>query len=224
MGAAIGDILGNAVGVAISPVPIIAVILMLFSPAASRTAPAFLAGWVLALGAVLAVVVLVGGLGGADDDGSLVGGIVKALVGVALLALAVRQWRSRPAPGATPDPPAWMSSVDAMGAAKAGGFGAFFAGANPKNLGLTLAAGTTIASSGVSAGEQAVVGAVYVVLASLTVAVPVVAHLVARERVAPALDRAKEWLVANNATVMVVLFLVLGAKVLGDGIATLSRR
>ena len=222
MGAAIGDILGNAVGVAISPVPIIAVILMLFSPAAARNAPAFLAGWVLALGLVTALVVGLGGLGG-DEGGGTAGGIVKVAVGVLFLLLALRQWRSRPEPGATPAPPAWMASIDSFSAVKAFGFGAVFAGANPKNLGLTLAAGTTIAASGVTTGQQVVVGSVYVVLASLTVAAPVVAYLVARDRVSPALDLAKVWLVANNATVMVVLFLVLGAKVLGDGLAALLR-
>lgn len=222
MGAAIGDILANAVGVAISPVPIIAVILMLFSPSAARNASAFLAGWVLALSLVVGVVAALGGLGGADE-GRVVGAVLKIVVGVLFLLLALRQWRSRPTPGATPEPPAWMASIDSFSAAKALGFGVVFAGANPKNLGLTLAAGTTIASSGVAAGQQVVVAVVYVVLASLTVAVPVVAYLVARHRVAPALDRAKVWLVANNATVMVVLFVVLGAKVLGDGLSGLLR-
>lgn len=220
MGAAIGDILGTAVGVAISPVPVIAVILMLFSPSAARNASAFLAGWVLALAAVTAVVVVLGGLGG-DDASESGGGVVKVVVGLLFLGLALKQWRSRPAPGGEPAPPTWMSSIDSFTAAKAFGFGAVFAGANPKNLGLTLAAATTIASAGLATGGQVAVGGVYVVLASLTVAVPVVAYLVARDRVAPALDRAREWLVANNATVMVVLFLVLGAKVLGDGISAL---
>jgi len=44
MGAAVGGILGGAVGVAISPVPIIAVILMLFSRSAVRNSLAFVAG------------------------------------------------------------------------------------------------------------------------------------------------------------------------------------
>jgi len=32
----------------------------------------------------------------------------------------------------------------------------------------------------------------------------------------------KAWLLVNNATVMAILFLVLGAKVLGDGIVLLT--
>ncbi|MGH3502089.1 MAG: hypothetical protein ACRDQA_14575 [Nocardioidaceae bacterium] len=45
MGAVIGDVLPLAIGVAISPIPIIAVILMLLSRQASRTSTGFLLGW-----------------------------------------------------------------------------------------------------------------------------------------------------------------------------------
>ena len=59
MGNVIGDILPLAIGVAISPVPIIAVILMLFTPRAKANGVAFLIGWVgglaIAGGVVLAL-------------------------------------------------------------------------------------------------------------------------------------------------------------------------
>lgn len=46
MGTVIGDVLPLAIGVAISPIPIIAVILMLLSEQAGRTSVGFLAGWI----------------------------------------------------------------------------------------------------------------------------------------------------------------------------------
>ena len=49
MGSVIGQILGFAVGVAISPVPVIAVILMLFSKSAATNSVSFAAGWILGL-------------------------------------------------------------------------------------------------------------------------------------------------------------------------------
>jgi threonine/homoserine/homoserine lactone efflux protein len=221
VGEAIGAVLGNAIGVAISPVPIIAVILMLFSASALRNGSAFVVGWLLGLVVVLVVVIALGGLGSEDSD-SVVGGVLKVVIGAVFLLLALRQWRSRPGPGEQPVMPGWMSAVDSFSAGKSLGFGALFAGVNPKNLGLTMAAGSTIAASGLATGQQVVVSLVYVVLASLTVVLPVAYHLVARERATRTLDRMKEWLMANNATVMFVLFLVLGAKVLGDGIASLA--
>ena len=45
----IGEILPSAVGVAISPVPIISVILMLFTAKAKTNGPASLVGWVIGL-------------------------------------------------------------------------------------------------------------------------------------------------------------------------------
>lgn len=49
MGAVLGDILPLALGVAISPVPIIAAILMLFSARAGGTSSGFLIGWILGI-------------------------------------------------------------------------------------------------------------------------------------------------------------------------------
>lgn len=50
----IAEVLTFAIGVAISPVPIIAVILMLFSGRAKINGPMFLVGWAVALGVLLA--------------------------------------------------------------------------------------------------------------------------------------------------------------------------
>ncbi len=221
MGAAIGAILASAVGVAISPVPVIAVILMLFSGAAKRNSLSFLAGWVIGL---LGAGMIVLGVGFAENDEgpTTVGGVIKILIGVLFVALGVKQWMSRPGDGEEAEIPAWMASIDDFTMGKSFGIGLLLAAVNPKNLGLTIAAASTISAAGLSSGEEITVLVVFVVLASLTVAVPVIVYLIAGEKAAPALDSMKTWLIVNNATVMAVLFVVLGAKVLGDGIAIVA--
>ena len=74
MGSVIGDILPMALGVAISPVPIIAVILMLLAPRARAASVAFMLGWVIGVVVVVgAVTFLVQPAGSSDpDDPSLV--------------------------------------------------------------------------------------------------------------------------------------------------------
>jgi len=70
MGEAIGQSLSLAVGVALSPVPIIAVILMLVTRRARTNGPLFVIGWLIGLGLtldvrpplVLIVVTIVAGL------------------------------------------------------------------------------------------------------------------------------------------------------------------
>lgn len=216
---AIGQILGFAIGVAISPVPIIAVILMLFSARAASNSLAFATGWLLGLAVVSAIVLLLE-LGSADDGDT--GGWAKVVIGVLFLGLAVKQWRSRPEPGEEPTMPGWMSAIDDFSAAKSFAIGALLSGVNPKNFGLTLAAASTIGAAELSASEDVVVVAVYILIASVTILVPVIGYLVARETMRPWLDSMKAWLMLNNATVMAVLLVVLGAKVLGDGISLVA--
>ena len=61
MGPAIGDMLPFAIGVALSPVPIVAVILMLFSARARQNGPAFLGGWLAGVAGVVLMVRLITG-------------------------------------------------------------------------------------------------------------------------------------------------------------------
>ena len=63
--------------------------------------------------------------------------------------------------------------------------------------------------------------AVFVVIGSLSVAGPVVVYLVMGQKAERALTSVKDWMAENNATIMFVLFLVLGMRMLGDGIAGL---
>ena len=57
----LGDLLPTAIGIALSPVPIAAVILMLFSSRARVNGPLFVLGWVVGLGVVGGGLLLLGG-------------------------------------------------------------------------------------------------------------------------------------------------------------------
>jgi threonine/homoserine/homoserine lactone efflux protein len=118
--------------------------------------------------------------------------------------------------------PGWMSAIDSFTAVKAGGLGLVLSGLNPKNLGLTIAAMATVSSAGLSTGEEIGTLAVFVLIASLTVATPVVINLVMGSKAAATLNSMKAWLTANNNTMMMVVFIVLGAKLFGGGIAVVA--
>lgn len=64
---------------------------------------------------------------------------------------------------------------------------------------------------------------VFVVLASVTVVGPVLFYLVARDRAEAPLASVKDFMAAHNAVIMMVILLVIGAKVLGDGLGGLAR-
>jgi hypothetical protein len=217
---AIGDVLSQAVGIAISPIPIVLVILMLVSTRARVNGPAFLVGWAIGAAVVTGSATALADVAGADDGGGGTDGVLvgQLLLGVLFMGLAVKQWRSRPEPGATPATPKLFAAVDQMGVGKAFGLGLAACVANPKNLPLAISAGAAIAQRGLSAGQAGAAVAVFVVIASATVATPVVVYFALGERSAAVLSSWKAWLIANNATVMTVLFAVLGAKMLGTGL------
>lgn len=222
MGSVIGEVLPVAVAVAVSPVPVIAVILMLFTPEARTNSVAFLLGWLLGLIVVGSIVLIAGDVASDDSGESTVSGVVKLVFGLLFLVLAVRSWRSRPKAGEDPEMPGWMAAIDGFGAVKSAGIAALLSGLNPKNLALTAAGAATIAAAGLTTGEEIGAFAIFVTIASITVAAPVLVYLIMGDRVQGGLNSLKEWLLANNNTVMAVLLVVLGAKLLGDGISILS--
>jgi hypothetical protein len=220
----IGEILTYAIGVAISPVPIIAVILMLFSARARVNGPLFLAGWVVALGVISVVAYVLADVGDVATD-STAGDTVpwgKIAVGVLFLLIAARQWRSRPAAGAAPDMPKWMTGIDAFSPVKAFTLALLLAGVNPKNLLLSAGAGAALAQLGPTTSDAVVSLIVFVVLGSITIAGPVVYYFLGGDRARAALDSMKQWLALHNAAVMTVLFLVFGVKLIGDGLPVLG--
>jgi threonine/homoserine/homoserine lactone efflux protein len=224
MGTAIGTILPLAVGVALSPVPIIAVILMLFSQRARRTGPAFVLGWLLGLALVGGIVLFIASTQNMSAGGtpSTIASVIKLALGALFLFLAFKQWRNRPKPGAEPKLPKWMTVLDAFTPLKALGLGVLLSAGNAKNLSLTISAALEIARAGLRVGQVIGVLAIFVGLASLTVIVPVLFYLVGGARAARVLENWKAWLTANNATVLAVLFLVLGALLVGKGIGELA--
>lgn len=215
---AIGDLLPSAIAVALSPIPIIAVVLVLGAPNARTAGPTFALGWVIGLAAVSAVVVLA--LGTSIDPDTETGiEWFKVAVGILFLLMAAKQWRKRPRDGKPSEMPKWMSTVDSISAPRAGLLGAALLGANPKNLALTLAAAASIAEAGLDASDTMIAIAVYVALGSVTVVGSVLLHAVDPRRAARPLTAVKQFMSDYNAVIMMIVLLLLGAKLLGDGIA-----
>jgi threonine/homoserine/homoserine lactone efflux protein len=220
MGSVIGEILPLAIGVAISPMPVIAVILMLLAPRAGATALGFLIGWVAGILVAAVAITLIAeatGMSG-SGGGSAAAGVVKIILGVLLLGLAVKQFRAR---GKQAEEPKWLKAIDSVTPGKATGLGFALAAVNPKNLMMIVGAGVIIGAASLSAGQTAVVIAIFTVLAAMTVAVPVLFFLARREQATSWLTGLKTWLADNNATVMMVLFAVIGTVLIGKGIGSL---
>lgn len=218
--AVIGSILPLALGIAISPIPIIAAILMLLSPKARGTSVGFLIGWLLGIIVAVSVFTVLSSVlpEPTSDSSQPVKGVIQLVLAVLLLLLAVKQWRSRPHGDAEPVLPKWMQAIDSMTAAKSLGLGFLLSALNPKNLLMGIAAGVAIGAGGLSVGAAIGSIVIFTVLAGCTVAVPVIAYLVAADSMAGPLEKLRTWLVHNNATVMSLLLLVIGVVMIGKGL------
>jgi hypothetical protein len=221
IGDVVGQYLGYAIGIAVSPVPIAALMLMLVTRKARTNAPLFLLGWILGIGIVGAVVLLIPGLETSQGEPTTASGIVKGVLGLLLLLVGIRAWRTRPRAGEVAEAPAWMDRVEGFGGGAALGIGAALAGANPKNLLLAVGGAATISAAGLSTSEQYLTLGVFVFIASLSVLIPVVAYFVLGEKAEMTMTSAKEWLIQNNKTVMSLLILLLSVSLVGDAIEIL---
>jgi threonine/homoserine/homoserine lactone efflux protein len=224
VGQAIGNVLSPALGVALSPVSIVAVVLMLATPRGTVNGPAFVIGWILGLAVVGTIVLLVAGGVSASNAGQpkIWVSVLKVILGLLLALLAVRQWRGRPHGDREAALPGWMKTIDSFSPVKAAGLAATLAGANPKNLMLTIAAGAAIAQAGISAGKQATAFAIFVIIATAGPAIPLSIDYLLGDRSGAVLGQMRDWMVGNNQAIMSVLCLLLGAKLIGDAIAGLT--
>jgi threonine/homoserine/homoserine lactone efflux protein len=220
---AIGQVLPLAVGIALSPLAIVAVVLMLVTPRARTNGPAFALGWLGGLLVLGAILLAIASGGDANDGGQPATwvSVVQLVLGVLLVLLSVKQWRARPHEGEDAPVPKWMGALDGFSAPKALVAGAALSSVNPKNLLLAIAAAAAVAQTGISGGEQAAVWAVFALVATLGVAVPVVIYFALGDRAGHVLGSLKDWMARNNPVIMAVLLLVLGVKLIGDGIAGL---
>ncbi len=217
----IGQVLPEAVGIALSPFPIIGLILMLLSKNARKNSLMFLLGWLAGLFVVAFIVLALVNAGKiATSESTTQTGVLwgKLLLGIALLFLAFRQWRSRPKPGQEATMPKWMTTIDSVQPSRALILGALLSGVNPKNLLLNVAAAGAIAAAALTTSETAVVTIVFVLLSSVTIIGPVLYVQFAGARAEKGLNELKVWLTQNNATIMAVLLLIIGVKLIGDGL------
>ena len=209
----LGEVLPLALGIAISPIPVIAIILMLITPKARSNGLAFLVGWMaglLVVGGFALVVADAAGLSASSGSSSQASAVIRLALGLFLLVIAVRQWRSRPKPGEEAVLPKWMQSLDTFTPGKSLGLGALLSGVNPKNLALNLAAASVIATAGQSTGDQAVALLFVVAVGSVSIILPVVIYFAGGDKSTDVLNGWKAWLSEHNAAIMAVLLLVLG--------------
>jgi threonine/homoserine/homoserine lactone efflux protein len=142
---------------------------------------------------------------------------VRISVGVLLMALGAGRWVT---PKRETRPPAFLNRLGRIKPLGAGLIGFGLVVANPKVVVMTAAAGLIIGTAATGIDVWLAV-AFYTALAGSTVIAPILAYLVAGERVDGQLERVRDWMQREHATVTAAILLVVGILLTYTGIRAL---
>ena len=213
----ITDILPMAAGIALSPIPIAAVVSILLAGDALK-ASAFLLGWVTGILAIGILVLSIPGLRMFNGDPTQLAGWLRIVLGGVLLAVAWRKWQQRPSPEAPVEQPKFLTKIDSYNGWKALVLGITLSVLNPKSFILASASAMTIYETSIVGKEVAAALIIFTVISSLSVAVPIAFTWVRREKSQEVLEDLKDWLIAYNSAVTIAILVVLALFVLGIGL------
>ena len=221
----IEEVLPAAINVVlVNPLPILAAILMVLSPKGQSAAPAFIVGWGIGMIAVLGLLLFVASpetVVGDQSTPSTLSSIVELLLGIILMFLAARQWQRRPKSGEKSAAPSWVENIQKATPVAALGLGAMMSGVNPKNLAFNIAAVVAIAQAHLTTGQRLISVAIYVLFASVGVALPVIWWFVDRERAIKNLTGWKSWLTANYTLITAMVLFLFGITLSSRGFGEL---
>lgn len=222
----VGTLLPLGLGIALSPFPIIMIVLMLSTAQARTNGLSFTAGWLVGIAVLVTVPTLL--LDAveeySEETSDVVAGIVRIALGLLLLFFAYRKImkRLRRSGDDSGDDglPGWMASTENTTPLKSLRSGLLISAANPKNVALAAAAGVTVTAAHLSATSDVWGIVVFVLIASMTILVPVAGYLIVPARMDAPLQSVKGWMSTNHGVMTALLLLVFGVVLIGNGLGS----
>lgn len=222
----LGELIALALGIAISPMPVLGVILMLLAPRGIRAGAGFAIGWIAGVGLAVSLFSVLSSLlpepGSAETDTAF--GLAPVVVGAALIAVGIVQLRRRSHGRAVDDSgdlPHWLVAVEKLTLMRSIMLGFGYAFFRPKNLVITIAAGLLIGRVQPGVAETAIALVLFTVLASVTIAAPPAAYALGGARVKAMLVHTRVWLLANLAWITAVTLVLIGSALIVLGLLSL---
>lgn len=214
MTALVSEMLPRAAVVAVSPIPILAVVLMLLTDRARSNSLAYLAGWAGGM-ALVAVAAALAGVGEVATKPSKPVAVAMLAIAAAFIIGAVVEFRRRPRRGEEHVSPWWARFLHSMGPAGAFGLGVLLIVVNAKDALATIDAGGILGASTEGFAAKAVALAAFVIVGSLPVLIPIAVRFGLGDSAEPTLHKWRYWLERHGPlAVAIVLALVAVALIL----------
>ena len=211
----LGQTLPYALGILLSPLPVIPVLFMLLGPRPRQSSIGYAVGWCCGIAIFTEIFVLISVFVTTIESTPRWLSWAVIPLGIALLLLAIQRWSVRHNPKPLPG---WMTALETAGPAKAFGLG--FLVSIVSSPVFLIGAGLTIGAPSQSAAKDALDVLTFTAIASGLVILPVVLYLIAGKSVASALLASKQWLERNYATVSTIILFVFGVLILMKGIGS----
>lgn len=215
---ALKEALPMAIGLALSPFPLIAIIILLMTPKAKSNSLWFLLGWMLGIYFIGFLVLMIPGLGTDQGEATIFSGSVRIVIGIVLLLLAIKTWLKRPRQGDEIVTPKLFLTIDSFGLKKSMLTGFLFSAANVKNMAFSAAGAARINQSLSADGNSFALLAVFALIGSLVLMFPALVYVVAGERIEPTFLIWKKWLIKNNKMLLVIILSFIGLILIKAGL------
>jgi threonine/homoserine/homoserine lactone efflux protein len=218
---AFGSLLPYALPVALSPLPVIALVMLLLSAGGGRGGLAFTGGRMAALALVTFAVALVADRFADPTEISAKNGWLRIVLGMLIVTGAVAVWRRRPRQGEEARLPGWMRSIEGLGTGGALRIGVVITLANIKELAFAAGAGVLIGTDALSTRQTATLSVLFAAMAAGSAAALVAFALAAPATSRTALSGLRDWMARYNSAVMAVVLLAIGTMLIGKGLEVL---
>jgi hypothetical protein len=215
---AVGLTLALSLCLALSPVAVTTALIMLPTDGRPNRAPAFLLGWILAILLVALAVLLAPGLESPVGTPTVPSGYLRLVLGIAMLAFGVWQWKLRPPPGTEPKTSPFLKNLTRIGFWRAVFIGTVLLAANPIKLVLVVAAANIIDTSMLNIAAQTLLLILFAIGASSTIAVPVIGYWFFQDRAKRLLGLSRDWLLSHSNLIATALLFVFGVLLLVSGV------
>lgn len=212
----IKELFTPAIGIAISPLPIVGLILILLGDGAKKNSFSYSIGWLVGnLIAFLIGLLFMGTVAGSDGEISLFSKIIYGVLGILLLYLSFRTFSKSIKNKGEINTPKWFDKMTSLNAKGALGLGMALSAVNPKNFLLSLSAGVTAGGITQAALDDVFATFIFALIATSTIVIPTILFNTLGEKINPFLEKLKIWLITNNDSIMAVMFLFIGLKMFG---------
>jgi hypothetical protein len=219
----VGTLLPFALGIAISPAPIIAAILLLTSNRSPAKGLAYLAGWLAGLVTLLFAILLL--VTSRDYSRWKIAaqftGWAILIAGIILLIMAYVQWRQRPPLDAELMPLEWLQAMPQATSLMALGAGLFFGLFSLKNLLIVAATAAIIGETGLGLGGRILAILIFATIATIGIATPAYVSLTQGERARETLVDWEYRLSIHNVTITCIVLVTIAVQLLGSGLSRL---